>query len=217
MKKCQFERQIDDYLLNRLEGEERDIFEEHYFNCPACFQKMQEKEELISAIKTRGAWIFKEEPAAEKKAFIPSLEKIYSVFTPRQWATVAVAAALLLIAIFGVLPRWRPASPQFVLSEKEVVRGKSLSLISPVIDVRAVPAYFEWTKLGENVEYRISIYNEKLLWTATTKDNRIALPEEIRKLMTAGQKYSWQVRAFSEKGTLIAVSSRVQFQIQPVE
>jgi len=35
--------------------------------------------------------------------------------------------------------------------------------------------------------------------------------------MVAGQKYSWQVKAFSPKGTLIAVSSRVQFQVSPAQ
>ncbi|MGQ9673229.1 MAG: zf-HC2 domain-containing protein [Candidatus Aminicenantales bacterium] len=217
MKKCPFEEQIDHYLLNRLEGEEKDIFEEHYFNCPVCFQKMQEKDEIIAAIKSRGAWIFKEEPSAQKKELVPSFERVFSLFTPRQWATVAIVASLVLITVFGVLPQLRKSMPQFVLNDHEVVRGKTLSLISPVIDVSTVPAYFEWTKLGENIEYRISIYNEKLLWTTTTPENRIALPEEVQKLMTAGQKYSWQVRAFSDKGTLIAVSSRVHFQIKPTE
>jgi len=216
MKKCQFEEQIDSYLLNKLEGEERDIFEEHYFSCPACFKKLQERDEVVAAIKSRGAWIFKEEPSAQK-ALLPSFEKIYSFFTPRQWATVAAAAALLLVTVFGVLPQFKRSTPQFFLSEHEVVRGETLSLISPIIDVRSVPAYFEWTRLGDNVEYRISVYNATLLWSATTKENRIALPEEIKQLMTAGEKYSWQVRAFSDKGTLIAVSSRVQFQIKPAE
>lgn len=216
MKKCPFEEKIDSYLLNRLDGEEKDIFEEHYFNCPACFQEIQARDELIAAIKSRGTWIFKEEPADQKR-LVPSFEKIYSVFTPRQWATVAAVAALFLVVIFGVLPQWKKSTPQFFLGDHEVVRGKTLSLISPIIDVRAIPAYFEWTKLGDTVEYRISVYNEKLLWTATTKDNRIALPEEVKMLMTAGQKYSWQVRAFSDKGTLIAVSSRVHFQIKPAE
>lgn len=216
MKKCPFERQIDNYLLNRLEGEERDIFEEHYFNCPTCFQEVQARDEIITAIKSRGAWIFKEEAEAQTRA-LPTWERIYSFFTPRQWATVGLAAALLLVTIFGVLPQLQRSTPQFYLDNHEVVRSKALSLISPIIDVRTVPTYFQWTRLGDNVEYRIAVYNEKLLWTATTKDNRIALPEEIKRLMTAGQKYSWQVRAFSDEGTLIAVSSRVHFQIKQAE
>ncbi|MDH7512639.1 MAG: zf-HC2 domain-containing protein [Clostridiales bacterium] len=217
MKKCQFEDQIDGYLMNKLEGEDRDIFEEHYFNCPKCFQKMQERDEIISAIKTRGVWIFKEESGPARKAFVPAFERVTTFFTPRQWATVATAAALFFVIVFGVLPQFRSSAPRFVLSEKDVVRGKTLSLISPVIDVKAAPAFFEWTELGGDAEYKIYVSNHGLLWTAATKDTRIAVPDEIRRLMTAGENYSWQVRAFSSKGTLIAVSSKVQFQIEPTE
>lgn len=217
MKRCPFEKHIDDYLLNRLEGGDRDAFEEHYFNCPSCFRQLEERDELITAVKTRGAWIFKPEPRAEKKSLVPTFEKVFSYFTPRQWATVAAAAAVLLVAVFGVLPRFKASPPQFVLSESEVVRGASLTLMSPVIDTETPPAYFEWKSLGQDVEYKISLYNSGLLWSATTRDNRIPVPEDVRAKMGAGQKFAWQVRAYSAQGTLIAVSSRVEFQIKTAE
>lgn len=217
MKRCPYESQIDNYLLNRLEGEERESFEEHYFNCPRCFQGLEEQDELISTIRSRGAWIFKEQAVPDRKISVPAFEKAFSFFTPRQWATAAVAAAVLLITIFGVLPQFKQTSPQFFLNENEVVRGASLSLISPIIDVKSVPAYFEWSKLGQDVEYKIYVYNTELLWMAATSDNKLSVPEDIKQRMVAGEKYSWQVKAFSSKGTLIAVSSKVQFQIKPDE
>ena len=67
--------------------------------------------------------------------------------------------------------------------------------------------------LGADVEYQVSIFNGRLLWKTTTRDSRLTLPDDVKALMTAGQKYSWQVKAFSLQGTLIAVSSRVQFTI----
>ena len=213
MKNCHYSEQIDDYLLNRLEGAAKEQFEEHYFNCKSCFQTMEERDALVSTIKARGAWIFRREPESRRAEWVPAWKRAMSSFTPRQWATVGVAAALLLVAVFGVLPRFQGQAPQFVLSDSEVVRGESLTLISPVIDVRSVPSYFEWRQLGEDIEYKISVYNSSLLWTATTKDTRIAVPEEVKRQMVAGQKYSWQVRAFSPKGALVAVSSRVQFQV----
>jgi len=88
MKKCQFEDHIDSYLLNKLGQEDRDIFEEHYFNCPTCFPKMQERDEIISAIKARGVWIFKEEPRPAKKALVPAFEKVTPFLPPdngRRW------------------------------------------------------------------------------------------------------------------------------------
>jgi hypothetical protein len=118
------------------------------------------------------------------------------------------------VVVFGVLPQFRESAPQFYLSENEVFRGASLSLISPVIDVKTVPSFFEWRQLGgQDVEYKIYVYNEELLWTATTRETRIEVPDNIKQLMVAGQTYSWQVKAFSAKGTLIAVSSKVQFQV----
>ncbi len=213
MKKCRYSDQIDDYLLDRLEGTAKEQFEEHYFNCPSCFQMTEERDALISTIKSRGAWIFKRAPQSGRREWVPAWKRALSSFTPRQWATVGVAAALFLVVVFGVLPRFQGPGPQFILSDSEVVRGESLTLISPVIDVRAVPSYFEWRQLGEDIEYKISVYNGSLLWTATTRETRIVVPEEVKSQMVAGQKYSWQVKAFSPKGTLVAVSSRVQFQV----
>jgi hypothetical protein len=215
MKKCQYADMIDDYLLNRLEGAAKEQFEEHYFNCSSCFQMMEARNALVSTIKARGAWIFREEHSAGRTDWVPAWKRALASFTPRQWATVGLAAAVVLFAVFGILPRFQGQTPQFVLSDNEIVRGESLTLISPVIDVRSVPAYFEWRKLGEVVEYKIFVYNSSLLWTEATRDTRIAVPDTIKQQMVAGQKYSWQVKAFSPKGTLIAVSSRVQFQVSP--
>jgi len=217
MKKCLYTDQIDDYLLNKLEGGAREQFEEHYFNCPSCFQQMEERDALISTIKSRGAWIFKGEAESAQRDWVPAWKRALASFTPRQWATVGVAAAALLLVVFGVLPQFRGSSPQFVLSETEVVRGESLTLMSPIIDVRSVPTYFEWKSLGQDVEYKISLLNGAPLWSAVTRDSRIVVPEEIRQRMLPGQRFAWQVRAFSKRGTLIAVSSKVQFQIQPAE
>ena len=51
MKKCKYEDFIDDYLLNRLVEDRDNIFEEHYFNCPYCFEKINERQEFISIAK----------------------------------------------------------------------------------------------------------------------------------------------------------------------
>lgn len=217
MKKCLYADQIDDYLLNRLEGGAREQFEEHYFNCPSCFRQMEERDALISTIKSRGAWIFRQKAASAQRQWVPAWKRALSSFTPRQWATVGVAAAAVLAVVFGVLPQFRDSSPRFVLTENEAVRGEALTLMSPIIDVRSVPAYFEWKPLGREVEYKISLYNGGLLWSAGTQDSRIVIPEETRQRMLPGQRFAWQVRAFSKNGTLIAVSSKVQFQIAAAE
>jgi len=213
MRICKFEYLIDDYLLGKLSEDKRAEFEEHYFNCPLCFEKTVQRDELISVIKTKGSSIF-QDIQVPKEAKRPSVfESIYAFLTPREWATAAVSAALLLIVVFGVLPNIKATSPVFYINEDRV-RGPSITLISPVIeDMKVIPSQFRWQGLGEDVEYKIYIYNDNLLWSGTTKENFIILSEEVKKLMISGEKYSWQVKAFSPEGALISVSSRVHFNI----
>ena len=213
MKMCKCEYLIDDYLFNRLDDEKKKKFEEHYFNCPYCFEKMVERDELISLIKQKGDGIFQDEYVVEEGKGATWFEKIVSFFTPKQWALIPVYTALLLIVVFIFIPYFKPAPPQFFISEDRV-RGESITLISPVIDIKTVPSKFEWKDSGEDVEYKIYIYDDgNKLWITTTKDNFIVLPEKVRKRMTLGEKYSWEVKAFSPKGTLIAISSKVHFKI----
>lgn len=215
MRICKFEYLIDDYLLGKLSEDKRAEFEEHYFNCPLCFEKTVQRDELISVIKTKGSSIF-QDIQVPKEAKRPSVfESVYAFLTPREWATAAVSAALLLIVVFGVLPNIKATSPNFYINDDRV-RGPSITLISPVIeDMKVIPSQFRWQGLGEDVEYKIYIYNHDLMWSGTTKENFIVLSEETKKLMISGEKYSWQVKAFSPEGILISVSSRVHFNISP--
>ncbi len=212
MKKCKHEDLIDDYLLNKLSEEKKQEFEAHYFNCPVCFEKMAERDEILTAIKYKGHTIFQDLEREKGTDRVPLLEQIWTFFTPKQWVLAAATAAVLLVVVLNIVPNLKTESPQFFIND-DLVRGGSIKLISPVITVDAVPSQFRWESLGEDVEYKIEIYNHELLWSATTTNNYISLPPEIKERMVAGEKYSWQVKAFSGEGTLIAVSSKVQFPV----
>lgn len=212
MKKCNYDSLIDDYLLNRLNESDRERFEDHYFNCPPCFAEMAARDEMISVIKDRGQSLFIDitVPIIDRRPSL--LESIFSFFTPKQWAVAAVSAALLIVLVVGITPSFKTKSPQFFINE-DLVRGESIQLISPVINVDSVPEEFTWKSLGKDVEYRIYIFNSFPLWNGSTKDTSITLPDQVKVEMVPGHKYSWQVKAFSSAGTLISVSSRVQFEI----
>lgn len=219
MRNCKFEAMIDDYLLKRLSEDEKDKFEEHYFNCSSCFEKLVERDELISIIKSKGNEIFKDEYVSMAAKGETWREKATSFLTPRQWAAAAVSAAFVLIIVFAVLPLLKPTATQFFINEDAVaLRGGSITLISPVVEAQTVPSHFEWKALGKDVEYKIYIFdNGSKLWEATTTETSINLPDNIKKIMTSGEKYSWQVKAFSPEGTLISMSSKVQFKINHLE
>lgn len=212
MSKCKFENLIDGYLLNKLSEGDKEAFEEHYFNCSSCFEQLQERDVIIRTIKNNPALLEEKEEA--RSSVLASLRReVASFLTVRQLAFAGITALLVMVIILAVVPRHPATAPDFLLTDEETVRGSSITLISPVIDMSQIPSSFEWKKLGENIEYQISIFNDHLLWKATTKENRITLPDEVKERMVPGEKYSWQVKAFGPDGTLIAVSSRVQFKI----
>jgi len=211
MRNCKYEELIDNYLFDRLSEEDREEFEKHYFDCPVCFAKMEERETLITAVKYKGHEIF-QNIEQEKVQRVPLLEQITAYLTPKQWALATATAAVLLVVALAVVPNLKTTQPEFFVND-DLVRGGSIKLISPVITVNAFPSQFRWESLGEDVEYKIEIFNHNLMWSATTTDNYIDLPEEVKSRMVSGEKYSWQVKAFSKEGNLIAVSSRVQFPV----
>lgn len=212
MSNCNFEGLIDGYLLNKLSQEDREAFEEHYFNCSSCFELLQERDVIIRTIKNNPALL--ENREGVRIPVLASLRReLASFLTFRQLAFAGVTALLVLVIILAVVPRPQAPAPNFFLTDEETVRGSSITLISPVIDMRQIPSSFEWKILGDNIEYQISISNGQLLWKATTRENWITLPDEVKAKMEPGRKYSWQVKAFGPDGSLIAVSSRVQFEI----
>jgi hypothetical protein len=211
MKKCNSENSIDDYLLDRLDETQKEKFEEHYFNCPECFEKMVQRNEMIAVIKTSGSEIFRNIYTRQKSSR-SKLETILAFFTPRQWAVAVISATLVLVVAIGVIPNLKTAVPEFFVND-DLVRGSSIALISPVIDnLDRVPSEFRWERLGDNIQYKLFINHEKeLLWSTTTENNFVILSEGTKSMMKPSEKYSWQVKAFSPEGTLMAVSSRVHF------
>ncbi len=207
MTECKFEDLIDEYLLNKLSEEKRDQFEEHYFNCPACFQRMAERDDMITAIKWKGEEIFSDLLKEDQVRKATWWDRLVGFMTPKQWALAAVSAALVLVVTFGVIPSFKGQAPQFILDDHQT-RGLSITLISD-----SIPSRFEWQKMENAWEYKIEIDAHDPLWRKTTSNNFVILPDEIKNQMKTGVIYSWQVKAFSREGTLIAESSKIQFSL----
>lgn len=212
MRKCPFEEKIDDYLLEKLEDADRRAFEGHIFNCPSCFSLTSERDEILHVIKTDPTLLAETGDAPEKTRPAFNRRLWLASFKPREWALAGLTACVSLVVLALLLTR-PSESPVFLLEDDDAVRGRAVTLISPVIDIVGIPAYFEWREVGEDALYDLTLSNHVVLWKTTTRGNRVALPADIRAKMTAGETYSWQIKAFTAQGTLIAVSSRVRFTV----
>jgi hypothetical protein len=212
MRKCPFDDQIDGYLAGRMTETENARFEEHYFNCPSCFENVRMKSELLDVISRRGAWIFASDVQAERRLSL--WEKVGASLTPRQWVAAAAAAAVILAVVIGIAPHFKPRSPELVFTGDETVRGESLTPISPLGDLGAAPAAFEWNTSTRAAEYQVTLLSDgETLWTETVHENRAALPEAVKTKLVPGGIYTWQVKAYAVQGTLLAASPKVQFRI----
>ena len=209
MTKCHYEDLIDRYLLVKLKPEEQTDFEEHYFICRTCFSKMTERDEIIRILKKEGVLAAPSSvPTSTSHA-----GRHYAFFTPPRWAAVGVSVAAVLAAAWFLIPRSGTPPPPLVLSGDETVRGAALTDLAPAGDVQGVPAWLEWKAAGEGLEYKITLAGKVPLMAASTSETRLAIPEDVRARMKAGEKYFWQVQAFKADGTLVAVSGRVRFRV----
>lgn len=213
MSRCPFEDRIDGYLLNKLDEAAAAEFEDHYFNCPACFAALTERDEIIGVLKRGGVFA----PGAEALRAKPSLsERLFGFLTPRRLAAVGVVAAIAVAAVLILVPRGDDGAPQFVFTGEETLRGEAVAAVAPADAVAETPAAFEWRPIAGGAGYQVALYDGgEILWRGSSAAPRLEIPPDIRARMAAGRPYTWQVKAFSADGTMLAASARTSFRIVP--
>jgi hypothetical protein len=215
MSKCRYEDLIDGYLLDKLKPEEQTDFEEHYFICRSCFSKMSERDEIIQVLKKEGMFNAPGEYRFEDSKGESWLDRVAVFLTPRRWVAIGVSAAAIVLAVWLLIPRTGGVPTPFVLTGDSTVRGGALTILSPVADVKDIPAFLEWKAVGDELEYKVSLSGKVSLMSASTKETRMDLPDNVKTRIKPGVTYSWQVQAFKADGTLVAVSGRVKFRVVP--
>jgi len=215
MSKCRYEDLIDGYLLDKLQSEEQTAFEEHYFICRSCFAKMSERDEILQILKKEGVLTRPNGAAVKEPRPDEWLERVSNLLTPRRLALAGVSAAVILFAVWLLIPRGGAVSPPLVFTGDETVRGGTVTVVSPVNEIAETPAFLEWKKAGDDIEYKVTLAGKAPLMSASTQETRLVLPDEVKSKMTPGQTYYWQVQAFKADGALVAESGRVKFTIRP--
>jgi hypothetical protein len=204
MKSCSQENRIDDYLLERMDESERTRFEEHYFNCSACFRAVQERDLALRAVKTAGVPAFSAVRERPRRGAFGIL---------RPW-TAAVGGVCLLF-VFGVLfgPGFFRKPTPWIPPIEDAVRGGAIAAIAPLGDAAATPAALEWRPVGEGVEYAVTLTGPDVEWSGRTRESRIALPDATRRALRSGAEYRWQVKAFAPQGFFTGTSGTQTFRI----
>jgi hypothetical protein len=204
MNHCQFGRQIDDYLMDRLSDPDRDAFEEHFFNCDACFKSVRDGQALLDAVRAHGRRIFAAAPGRR----LPQTGWL------RHWPYALAGAAVLLAAWIGLRPL--PKMPDLMPMTaplSDAVRGATVVPIAPLGIQSQAPSVLEWKPAGLGTSYDVTLTGRGLSWSARTTAGRIELPDAIRTLLVPGEEYRWKVRAFAPQGGFLGASDYAVFRI----
>ncbi|MGC2466587.1 MAG: zf-HC2 domain-containing protein [Candidatus Acidiferrum sp.] len=87
---------IERYVRNQLAEEERKAFEEHYFGCDDCFEKLQVTERFVAGVRD----------AARHGALAPGAEGGTRVWSWDNWLVPAFGASACAALVLVVLSGW---------------------------------------------------------------------------------------------------------------
>lgn len=205
MKNCDFNQRIDDFLLDRMNGPDRERFEEHLFNCDRCFRDASERWTILTTVRAHGRKLFSAEAAPKPRPRAAFL---------RLWPYATAAVAVLIAVWIGINPG-RPAPSLLPLTAPvdDTVRGGSVELVSPLGALTTSPSALGWKSAGTEVSYSITLTGPGLNWTGDASEARIDLPADVRSRLVAGVEYRWKVKAFARQGGFLGASQEGVFRI----
>ncbi len=143
----------------------------------------------------------------------------------RRWITapalnragLAVAAAMLVLAVGAGF--WGRRAPGLISPSggEAVFRSGALTGLSPIGDVGQVPAELRWEPLPAAASYAVRVMevDRVELWSAATRDPRIALPPAVRARLVPGKPLLWEVTAKDAAGATLASSGPQRLRLQP--
>ena len=125
---------------------------------------------------------------------------------PSGYAAVAgLAAALVLLAV--LVPARLRDQAALNIQDDPGVRGAGVQLLSPAGPSEG-PLEFQWTSSVRAATFRVDVLdtNRQPLFTAIVAEERLKMPDQLRRQLTAGVPYSWRVTALDVRGEPILQS-----------
>jgi len=184
------------YVAGRLEGDEAEAFEAHYFACRRCWEDLQR------ALEVRAA--FAPDDSAETAPRATGSASPTRAFPRKRWARwgipIAAAAAILAVVI------WRGGSGPVPEGPGSALRGEAPALDLRG-DVRADTVIAAWSSVPNADLYRLSLHTADgaLLLQRETADTSIRV---LRDSIPSEAGY-WSVEALDALRKVVARSRLV--------
>jgi len=113
---------VERYILNEMSDDERERFEEHYFDCRDCGDGVLAGERLM----------------ANGRAVVRDERKVLPFVQRRSWTTwIPLASAAMLVVIATTVIRQPAPQPSMVLAVEELIAGETRAADAPPITLRA--------------------------------------------------------------------------------
>jgi hypothetical protein len=137
---------------------------------------------------------------------------------PRALAAGLAVAAAGLVVVLNVPGRDAspPALPPDVTAGPSSFRSDAIPLKGPAGDVDVAPKELRWEPAAGAVTYSVQVMevDRTPVWSADSRDARIALPASVRARVVPGKPFLWQVVAKNAGGQAIASSDMQRFRLR---
>ena len=130
---------------------------------------------------------------------------------PRMPAYLAAATILLLVGVGAYFrQRQAPGAPQPM-----VYRSHQFNANAPSGDIPDAPSRFSWREVPGAVRYDVVVMevDRTPVWSIETAGAFTDAPADIRRIMTPGRSFLWQVVARNSAGEKIAESNLQNFHV----
>ena len=137
--------------------------------------------------------------------------------TFRSPAAILAFASLLIVGAVG-LQFWHGGPPDLrppVASEPDVLRSHSVTVSSPVGDLREAPKQIEWQAVNNAARYEVRLLevDRTELWKGETSAVKIDLPPAVQARIVPAKTILCEVHAFDAAGRSVAESNTVRFRL----
>ena len=190
-----------------------DAEREHVASCARCqaelalFHEFQQGEET-----PEGQWIATE---LRRRLETPSNVKVFAPW--RRFAGVLAAAAAAVIVIgSGLWMQYR--EPSIEHGNTNIYRSGRLEAIAPSGDLTETPKELRWTPVAGATSYGVRLLevDRTPVWSAETKEARIALPASVATQCLPGKTLMWDVTARRGSAT-VATSDTQRFRVSATQ